>query len=216
VQTLAVLRRFLVSSMAVLRVRPKAAKYNHSEGVHVEEPKAELSHQRQLNGDERKRTKAVETKEQALDFQKLDEIIADKGSERGALIPVLQEAQEAYGYLPKEILKEIARRLKLPLSRVYGVATFYSQFYLTRRGKNVIKLCDGTACHVKGAAKSIEYLKKEKNLAPGTTSPDYEYTLEVVYCLGACALSPVVMVNGRPYRQATPERIKQILDGPLS
>ena len=163
-------------------------------------------------GDERKRTKAVEAIEQELDLTKLDGIIASKGSERGALIPVLQEAQEVFGYLPKEVLKEIARRLRLPLSRVYGVATFYSQFYLTRRGKTIIKLCDGTACHVKGAAKSIDYLEKEKGLAPGSTSPDYEYTLEVVYCLGACALSPVVMVNGRPYRQATPERLKQILD----
>lgn len=146
-----------------------------------------------------------------MNLDKLDEIIARKGAESRSLIAVLQEAQEYYGYLPKEVLQAVAKRLKVPLSRVYGVVTFYSQFCLTRRGKVVIKLCDGTACHVKGAPKTIDYLRNEKGLEPGGTTPDYGYTLSVVYCLGACALAPTLYLNDQVVTNATAERLAEKL-----
>ena len=149
--------------------------------------------------------------EENLDLSPIDVFIDSVGEEKGALIPVLQKTQDTFGYLPREALEHISLRLNVPLSTVLGVATFYSQFYLTRRGKNVIRLCDGTACHVAGAARSLELLERELGIKPGETTPDYEYTLEVVYCLGACAISPVAVVNGQVIRRATPERIKEIL-----
>ncbi|MDH7569656.1 MAG: NAD(P)H-dependent oxidoreductase subunit E [Armatimonadota bacterium] len=149
---------------------------------------------------------------QTLDLSPIDAFIEGVGAERGALIPVLQKAQETFGYLPREALEHIADRLDVPLADVVGVATFYSQFSLTRRGRTVIRLCDGTACHVSGAAKSIEMVRQTLGINPGETSPDYEYTLEVVYCLGACAISPVAVVNGQVIGRATPDKVRQIVE----
>ncbi len=149
--------------------------------------------------------------EETLDLAPLQQIIDEYKGQRGVLIQVLQRAQEAYGYLPVEVLRSIAEGLGAPLSQVYGVVTFYSQFYLTRRGKHVIRSCDGTACHVRGAAKVIEAVEKELGIKAGETSEDYEFTYEVVYCLGSCGLSPVAVVDDQVVGRLVPEKMVQII-----
>lgn len=149
--------------------------------------------------------------EEALDLAPLDKVIAEYRSEPGAIIPVLQRAQAIYGYLPMEVLKHIAKGLNVPLSRVYGVATFYAQFYLTRRGRNTVRCCDGTACHVRGAAKIISELEKELGIKAGETTPDYRVTLEVVYCLGSCGLSPVAVINDQVVGRLVPEKAVKLV-----
>lgn len=149
--------------------------------------------------------------EETLDLAPLQQIIDEYKGQRGVLIQVLQRAQEAYGYLPPEVLKGIANGLGIPLSQVYGVVTFYAQFYLTRRGKHVIRSCDGTACHVRGAAKVIDAVQKELGIAPGETTPDYQFTFEVVYCLGSCGLSPVAVVDDQVVGRLVPEKMVQII-----
>jgi len=149
--------------------------------------------------------------EETLDLAPLQQIIDEYKGQRGVLIQVLQRAQAIYGYLPPEVLKEIAEGLNVPLSQVYGVVTFYSQFYLTRRGKHVIRTCDGTACHVRGAAKVIDALQKELGIGPGETTPDYEFTFEVVYCLGSCGLAPVAVVDEQVVGRLVPEKMVQII-----
>ena len=144
--------------------------------------------------------------EETLDLSLLDEVLEEYRSDPGAVIPVLQRAQQIYGYLPAEVLRHIARGLRVPLSRVYGVATFYAQFYLQRRGRNTVRVCDGTACHVRGAAKIIAALEKELGISAGETTPDYRLTLEVVYCLGSCGLSPVAVINGQVVGRLVPEK----------
>jgi NADH-quinone oxidoreductase subunit E len=145
--------------------------------------------------------------EAGLDLTRLDRIIREVGEERGALIPILQRAQQAYGYLPKELLAAIAERLSVPLSRVLGVATFYSQFHLTPRGRHIIQQCDGTACHVRGANRIIRTVLRELDTNAGETTPDLKLTYEVVYCLGSCALAPTAMVDDQVVARLTPEKM---------
>jgi NADH:ubiquinone oxidoreductase subunit E len=133
----------------------------------------------------------------AIDLSLLEPILAQYQGQRGALIPVLQQAQTVYGYLPRAVLQQIADRMRIPLSKTYGVATFYAQFYLERRGKHVLKLCDGTACHVKGAPGLIDAVRDEFDIQPGQTSEDGELTVEIVYCMGSCALAPVAVMDGQ-------------------
>lgn len=149
--------------------------------------------------------------EETLDLGPLHKIIEEFKGQRGVLIPVLQRAQEAYGYLPRQVLEVIAKDMGVPLSQVYGVVTFYAQFYLTRRGKHIIRTCDGTACHVRGASKVIDALQKELGIKPGETTPDYQFTFEVVYCLGSCGLSPVAVVNDQVVGRLVPEKMVQIV-----
>ena len=132
-----------------------------------------------------------------LDLAAADAIVDRHAGEKGALIPILQQAQAEYGYLPRAVMARIAHRTRTPLQQVFGVATFYSQFYLARRGRHVIKQCDGTACHVRGATKIIDAVGEEFQMSPGDTSEDYKYTFEVVYCLGSCGLAPVAVVDDR-------------------
>lgn len=145
--------------------------------------------------------------------EKLQEVLREYKDKKGALIPVLQEAQEIYGYLPREVLKQIALNLKIPLSKVYGVATFYAQFHLNPRGKNIIRICLGTACHVRGGAKILDKLKEELQVEDGETTEDLKFTLESVACIGACGLSPVMMINNETYGKLTPDKVKKILKG---
>jgi NADH-quinone oxidoreductase subunit E len=133
----------------------------------------------------------------AIDFAPLDEVFTRYEGQPGALIPVLQKAQEIYGYVPPEILQRIADRLNLSLGKVYGVATFYAQFYLERRGRHILRVCDGTACHVKGAPALLTAVQDQYDVAPGATSDDGQLTLEIVYCMGSCALAPVAVVDGQ-------------------
>ena len=146
-----------------------------------------------------------------LDMAPLDQILEDYADQRGAVIPILQRAQDAYGYLPKEVLQEISRRAGIPVSRLIGVATFYAQFRLTRRGRHLIRVCDGTACHVRGASKVIEAVEKDLNVLAGGTSPDFAYTMEIVYCLGSCGLAPVAVVDDRVLGRLTPNSLVEQL-----
>jgi NADH-quinone oxidoreductase subunit E len=132
-----------------------------------------------------------------IDLAFLEEVFACFEGQPGALIPVLQKAQEIYGYVPPEVLQGIADRLNLSLGKVYGVATFYAQFYLERRGRHVLRICDGTACHVKGAPALLAAVQDQYGVAPGDTSADGQLTLEIVYCMGSCALAPVAVVDGQ-------------------
>ena len=148
----------------------------------------------------------AEAAEDTLDMAALDEVLDRYMGQEGALIPVLQRAQAIYGYLPAEVLAHISRRLRTPLSQVYGVATFYAQFYLQKRGRHSVRVCDGTACHVRGAAKIISTLEKELGVQAGETTPDYRVTLEVVYCLGSCGLSPVAVIDEQVVGRLIPEK----------
>jgi NADH-quinone oxidoreductase subunit E len=146
-------------------------------------------------------------------FEKVNEVIARHGKAPSALIPILQEVQEEYRYLPEEILTYIATAMDLAPATVYGVATFYAQFSLEPKGKYVIKICDGTACHVRGSDPvKMAILKKVGLQKEQRTTKDLRFTVETVSCLGACGLAPVMMINDQIYGQMTPEAVEVIID----
>lgn len=147
-----------------------------------------------------------------LKLIKLREKIEEHQGEAGALIPVLQEAQEIYGYLPEDIIKVVAREMKIPVSEVFGVATFYSQFRFTPTGRNVIRVCMGTACHVRGALRVLKTLERELGIKAGMTTEDGKFTLETVACIGACGLAPVISVNNKVFGNMTSQRVPEILN----
>jgi NADH-quinone oxidoreductase subunit E len=151
------------------------------------------------------------TADQKPDLTQLESILNDYRGQKGAVIPVLQRAQKIYGYLPPEVLRHISAGLRVPLSKIYGVATFYSQFYLTRRGRHIVRQCDGTACHVRGAGKIVERMEHELGVKAGGTTPDYRVTCEVVYCLGSCGLAPVAVVDEQTIGKLAPEKMSAIL-----
>ncbi|HEC33436.1 MAG TPA: NADH-quinone oxidoreductase subunit NuoE [Chloroflexi bacterium] len=150
--------------------------------------------------------------EHDFDLTRLDQIVEEAGAEKGSLIPVLQKAQGVYGYLPPKVLRSIADRLGVALSKVYGVATFYSQFHLTPRGRHIIQQCDGTACHVRGAARIIKAVEQELGIKAGETTPDLKCTYEVVYCIGSCALAPTAIVDDHVAGRLTPERMLSLIE----
>ena len=133
------------------------------------------------------------------------------GAGRDALIPILQEVQEDEGYISRDAVAAIGRYLNLPTSKIYGVATFYNQFRFQPKGKYHFTVCRGTACHVKGSNLVLETAKKELNLQPGQTSRDRQFSLEVVACMGACGLSPVMSLNGEFYAKVTPQKLINII-----
>ncbi|UQZ90884.1 NADH-quinone oxidoreductase subunit NuoE [Deltaproteobacteria bacterium Smac51] len=150
---------------------------------------------------------------QCLDLTKLEPVFERyQGHTDGALIPVLQAAQEIYSYLPVPVLEAIADRLEVPISQVYGVVTFYAQFHLDPRGKHIVRTCQGTACHVRGAGKILDALKENLGVAPGKATDDLQFTLETVACIGACGLAPVIMVDHDTHGRLTPDNIPEILD----
>ena len=153
------------------------------------------------------------TKSGAPDLLLMEEVFAKYEGQKGVLIQVLQRAKTLYGYLPPEVLKLIADRLGLSLSKVYGVATFYAQFYLEPRGRHVLKLCDGTACHVKGTPGLISAVQQEYGVGPNETTQDFELTTEIVYCLGSCALAPAGVLDnkviGHLRRESLLEKLKK-------
>jgi NADH:ubiquinone oxidoreductase subunit E len=153
-----------------------------------------------------------QTPVQDFDLTKLDPIFeAYKHVVNGALIPVLQAAQDAYSYLPVPVLEAIADRLNVPISQIFGVVTFYAQFHLEPRGKHVIRTCQGTACHVRNASRILESLKNDLGVDPGGTTPDLQFTLETVACIGACSLAPVMMVDHDTHGRLKPDRVPKIL-----
>jgi len=149
---------------------------------------------------------------ETFDLGPLDDILKEFKGQKGAVIPILQRAQEAYGYLPKEIMTTISKRTGIPISRLYGVATFYAQFRLTRRGRHLIRICDGTACHVRGAPKNIQTVEQSLDVKAGGTSPDFKATVEIVYCIGSCGLAPVATIDDRVYGQLVPSALAQTLE----
>ncbi len=133
----------------------------------------------------------------ALDLASMEAVFTEYAGQPGALIPILQRAQGLYGYLPPVVLQAIADHLDMSLGKVYAVATFYAQFYLERRGRHVLKVCDGTACHVKGAPALMTAVEDEYGVGAEGTTEDGQLTVEIVYCMGSCALAPVAVVDGR-------------------
>jgi len=152
----------------------------------------------------------------AVDLSLMDPVFEKYREQKGPLIPILQRAQGIYGYLPPEVLQLIAGRLGVALGKAYGVATFYSQFYLEPRGKHVLKMCDGTACHVKGTTRLMTAIEEEYGIRPGETTEDAELTLEVVYCLGSCALAPVAVLDGQVMGRMGPETLLQQVSNHIS
>jgi len=128
-----------------------------------------------------------------------------------SLISVLQQAQNIYGYLPANVLLSIAEALDVSLAKVYGVVTFYSQFHLKPRGRNIIRVCQGTACHVRGVNRIVEKIQEELGIGVGKTTADLRYTLESVACIGACGLAPVIMINGDTHGRLTSDKVSLIL-----
>ncbi len=145
-------------------------------------------------------------------MQKLLNCIGEHRNDPGALMPVLHEAQNIYGYLPAEVQTVIAEKLNIPLAEVYGVATFYSQFSLYPKGKHQISVCLGTACYVKGADKILEVLEKELKISCGQCTPDSRFSIDSCRCVGACGLAPVMIIDGEVYGKIKPEDVDGILD----
>ncbi|MBT3878126.1 MAG: NADH-quinone oxidoreductase subunit NuoE [Candidatus Scalindua sp.] len=127
------------------------------------------------------------------------------------LIAILQQTQDEYGYLPKSVMKEITKLTDVPLTRIFGVVTFYSQFTLTPRGKHAIKICNGTACHVRGVDEVKEKVKEHLSVTEGETTADFQFTLETVACIGTCFLAPVMMVDDRYFGKLTTDSVTDIV-----
>ncbi len=142
---------------------------------------------------------------------RLDEIIDQYLPVDGALVPVLQSAQNLFGYLPRRVLEHISRRLKIPYSQVTGVVSFYSFFSTTPQGKNVVRVCLGTACYVRGGKEVLAAMQKALRIKVGETTEDRLFSLEVGRCFGACGLAPVVMINGEVHQRVKPARIRELL-----
>lgn len=140
------------------------------------------------------------------------EIIEQHAGERGALISILEEVQATYGYLPAHALEAVADRTGRSLVDIYGVATFYRAFSLKPRGKHLCTVCLGTACHVRGAPAVAGEFQKQLGVAPGQTTPDKEFTLDTVNCLGACALGPIVVVDGRYHSNVSTSKVRHVID----
>ena len=140
------------------------------------------------------------------------EIVAPWKGRKGGLIPILQGAQNAFGYLPVEALQTISEELTVPLAEIYGVVTFYAQFHLKPRGRHIIRVCRGTACHVRGSLKLLQTVKESLKVEENGTTEDLRYTLEPVACIGACGLAPVIMVDSDTHGRLVPEKLKEILD----
>jgi len=146
-----------------------------------------------------------------LQWQKMIEMIRAYKGKRGAVIPVLQEVQAIFNYVPEEAVDYIAEELRLPPSAIYGVLTFYAQFYKKPRGKNIIKVCRGTACHVKKGKMVLQAIKDFLAIEEGETTQDMKFTLETVACLGTCALAPVMIINQNYYGSLDPQKTIVIL-----
>ena len=153
-----------------------------------------------------------------VDFAKIDEIIQSCGGKKANVIAILQQVQATFRYLPEDALTYIGTKIEgLSPATVYGIATFYNQFSLDPKGKYEIKVCDGTACHVRGSMPLLTALKAKLNLKEGKfTTDDMLFSVDIVSCLGACSLSPVIVVNGKVYPKMTTDALKTVIDTLLS
>jgi NADH:ubiquinone oxidoreductase subunit E len=146
------------------------------------------------------------------DLKKIDNIIANYQEQRWGLIPLLHDVQQTIGYIPPETIPHIARALGLFPSQVQGVITFYSQFYTEPRGRNIVRVCRGTACHVRGGKTILKLVKQELGLEEGETTPDLEYTLETVACIGVCALAPNIVINQETHGNLNPKKVARLFE----
>lgn len=160
-----------------------------------------------------KETREKHLKDEQLDFTPLKEVVDEYKSQAGSLVTVLQKAQDIYGYLPVGVLRYIADEMQVKPAKVFGVATFYTQFRLTPVGKHVILLCQGTACHVNGSERIETAVCQELKIKPGETTDDKIFTLTNVACLGCCSLAPVMMIDGQAYGPLTPDKAVNIIKG---
>jgi len=142
---------------------------------------------------------------------KLKEVLANYEGEKHELIPILQDTQAAFRYLPAAAMKEIARFLNMSENTIFGVATFYAQFKLTPLGRKVIRICRGTACHVRGSSKVLSEMEKQLGIKAGETTEDMEYTLETVACIGACALAPTMTIDNETHGKMTTKKVAEVL-----
>jgi NADH-quinone oxidoreductase subunit E len=143
--------------------------------------------------------------------ERLDSILSLYRGDEGELIPILQKVQGEFGYVPESAIRGIAEFLHLPEVTVFGVVTFYAQFKLVPTGRNVVRVCRGTACHVRGGARILREAQKQLGIKPGESTPDLEYALETVACIGACALAPTMVINKDTYGQMTPKKVAEVL-----
>ena len=144
--------------------------------------------------------------------KELREVFENYDGKRDELIPVLQDVQEKLGYLPREALASVSRFLNLSESVVFGVTTFYAQFYLTRQGKHKVKVCRGTACHVRGGGRIMQAVRRKLGIKPGETTDDYEFSLERVACFGSCALAPVVVIDNKVHGRMTTQKAEKLIE----
>lgn len=143
--------------------------------------------------------------------KQLSQILNAYQDEKGTLIPILQEVQEELGYLSKEAVSQIAKCAKLSVNEVFGVASFYARFRFAPQGEHLVKVCLGTACHVRGGQRILEEVERELGIEPGETTEDHKFSLERVSCLGCCALGPVIVVDEEYYGKVAPAKVKEIL-----
>ncbi len=146
------------------------------------------------------------------DLSKVDQIIDKYQGENGILIQVLQDVQSEYNWLPEEALCRVCQKLEIPLSQVYSVATFYKAFSLTPRGRHLVSVCLGTACHVRGGPKILDKVQNALSIDEGETTEDLRYSLEKVNCLGCCALGPVIVVDGETHAKVTVSKVGELLE----
>jgi len=157
-------------------------------------------------------TQVLEPEHGATFEEQLSEILSTYSGNESELIPILQKVQQVFGYVPELAIKEIAKFLHLQEVTVFGVATFYAQFKLVPTGRNIVRVCRGTACHVRGGARILREVEKQLGIKPGESTPDLEYALETVACIGACALAPTMVVNSNTYGQMTTKKVSEILN----
>jgi len=148
-----------------------------------------------------------------VDVNEVKEIIGRSPQKPSFLIAILQDIQRHFHFLPPEAIKETASALGVPLSKVYSVATFYNAFSLEPRGEHTCRICMGTACHIRGASMALEQAEKQLGIKAGETTPDLKFTLEVVNCVGACAMAPVVIIDDKYYGNVRVDKIKRYLEG---
>jgi NADH-quinone oxidoreductase subunit E len=146
-----------------------------------------------------------------MEDRQLESILASHDRQPSALLAILQDIQKNENWLPREVLVKVASGLKVPLTRVYGMATFFSSFSLKPRGRHVCTVCMGTACHVRGAPRLVEQVQRDYGIAPGETTPDRKLTLETVNCVGACALGPLAIVDGEYHGQLSTHNLTKLL-----
>lgn len=143
--------------------------------------------------------------------EQLDDILSRHTGDKSELIPILQEAQEKLRYLPAEVMQQISRFLRMPESAVFGVSTFYGQFKLVPSGRRIVRVCRGTACHVRGGVRILREVERRLHIKPGETTDDMEYTLETIACIGACALAPTMTVEKETYGQMTTKKVAEVI-----